>query len=125
VKELLVPGSKYDPRCWTTTGRWTVEPEFAALARAPAFGQRFFRELFGRFPTLSMRVTFLQWSVQPDDVYAVFELRETGFGVQVDPSLEYVIIWEPGGQVEYGDWDGDQVSPAIEHVQNLIAGRSA
>ena len=114
-----------DPRSWTTTGSWTVELQVAALARAPAFGQRFFRNLFSLIPALAKSATFLQWSVQPDDVYAVFELSENGFGVQIDPALEYVIIWGAGGQAEYGDWDGDQVPPAVEHVRKLIAGCSA
>ena len=113
--------AEYDPRRWATSGAWTAETQNAALARAPAFGQRFFAKVFEQFPALAVEVVFLRWSEQPDDVYAVFELPEGEFGVQVDPHLEYLIIWGPGGQAEYGDWGGDQVPLAVDHVRRLVA----
>jgi hypothetical protein len=113
---------EHDPRRWATAGSWSVEPQAEALARAPAFGARFFAEVFRLFPALAGGVVFLRWSAQPDDVYAVFESPGGGFGVQVDPDLEYLIVWGAGGQAEYGDWEGDQVVSAVDHVRRLVAG---
>ena len=94
----------------------------AALARTPAFGQRFFAEMFRQLPALSANVTFLQWSTQPEHVWAFFDVSGGGFGGQVDPGLEYLIVWGPGGTAEYGSWEGeDQVPPAIDHVRTLVA----
>jgi hypothetical protein len=115
-------GVEHDPRRWATLGVWVVESRESALARAPEFAQRFFAEVFGRFPVLTGSATFLRWSEQLEDVYAVFDLPGRGFSVQVDPALEYLIVWGPGGQAEYGSWGGDQVAPAVGHVRRLVEG---
>jgi hypothetical protein len=115
--------TEYDPRRWATSGAWAVESQDAALARAPDFGRRFFSEIFGQFPALAADALFLRWSAQPDDVYAVFGHSGGGLGVQVDPYLQYVIIRGRTGHAEYGNWDADQVPPAVEHVRRLM-GRS-
>jgi hypothetical protein len=111
--------AEYDPRRWATSGVWAVESQDAALARAPDFGRRFFSEVFRLFPTLAADALFLRWSAQPDDVYAVFE-HGGRFGVQIDPDLQYVIIRGRTGHAEYGNWDADQVPPAVEHVRRLM-----
>lgn len=111
-----------DPRTWAREGTWTTEAEDVALGRTKTFGRRFFAGVFSEFPSLSIRVTFLRWSLQADDVYAVFTLPGGGFGVQIDPDLDYVIVWGPGGQAEYGDWNGDQVPAAMDHVRRIMAG---
>jgi hypothetical protein len=77
--------------------------------------------MFGQFPALATNVVFVRWSKQPEDIWAFFDVTGGGFGVQVDPGLEYLIVWAPGGQAEYGDWDGDQVAPAIAHVRIIVA----
>jgi hypothetical protein len=92
-----------------------------AVARAPSFGQRFFASVFAEFPALSGSTIFLRWSVQPDDVYASFDWPGGVCWAQIDPGLEYVIVWGAGGQAEYGDWDGDQVPPAVDHVRRLMS----
>jgi hypothetical protein len=111
---------EHDPRCWAKSGRWSSEPKESALARTPAFGQRFFAQVFKEFPDLAVDVVFLQWSEEPDDVYAVFELTDGGFGVQVEPCLEYIIVWGASGQAEYGNWGDEQVISAIAHVRYLV-----
>jgi hypothetical protein len=110
-----------DPREWDRVGAWTVLPEDAALARTPAFGRRFFAEMFEQYAALAATAVFLQWSEQPEDVYAFFDVPESGFGVQIDPHLEYIIIWGASGTAEFGDWDGDQVPPAIAHVRRIVS----
>ena len=92
------------------------------LAGHPAFGQRFFAALFREFPVLEERATFMAWSEQPEDVWAFFDYPECKFMVQVDAGLEYLIV--SGGQTghgEYGDWNGDQVPPALDHVRQIVS----
>ena len=112
---------EYDPRLHWKTGTWTVESRADAVARTTPFGQRFFAAIFAEFPILCNATNFLRWSVQSEDVYALFEWPGGGCGVQIDPNFEYIIVWGAGGQAEYGDWDGDQVPPAVDHVRRLIS----
>ncbi|WP_148087945.1 hypothetical protein [Gemmata obscuriglobus] len=115
---------EHDPRSRCVAGTWVVEPQNDALTRTPAFGQRFFRAAFSEFAAVAAGVRFLRWSLQPEHVYAVFDLHRGGAGVQIDPDLEYIIVWGAGGQGEYGDWDGDQVPPAMDYLRRLIEGGS-
>jgi hypothetical protein len=114
----------HDPnsvRPFDSVGTWTVEAKDAALARTPSFGQRFFTALFREFPALTERATFMAWTEQPEHVYAFLDYPECNFGVQVDPGLEYLIVWGPTGHGEYGDWNGDQVPPAMNYVRQIVA----
>lgn len=115
---------EHDPRRWNVSGTWANEPEADALARTPPFGRRFFATVFAEFPALAAGVSFLRWSVQPNHVYAVFDWPGGGAGVQIDPDLEYIIVWGVGGQAEYGDWGADQVPPAADHLRRLVGVRS-
>ena len=112
----------YDPRRESTSGEWREEAREEALARAPEFGRRFFDEVFARHPAAAGAMTFLRWSTQPDDVYAVVDLPGRGFSVQIDPALEYVIVWTATTHAEFGDWDGDQVEPALALVAEILGG---
>lgn len=111
--------AEHDPRRRALAGSWAVESRDAALARTPEFGRRFFRAVFAEFAEAA-EVRFLRWSEQPGDVYAVFDLPGGGAGAQIDPDLEYIIVWGADGQAEYGDWGADQVPPAVHHLRRLI-----
>jgi RimJ/RimL family protein N-acetyltransferase len=111
----------WDPRTTTTGGGWTEEAREEALARAPGFGRRFFTVLAARFPQTSGAGVFLRWSLQPGDVYAVVDLPDCGFALQVDPDLEYLIVWTASARAEFGDWDGDQVDPALAFIAEILA----
>jgi len=93
------------------------QPQDIALAATPEFSQRFFAEVFKEFPALATSVVFLRWSVQPDHPYAVFNFSSGGFCVQIDPGLEYIIVWGAGEHGEYGDWMGDRLASALDHVR--------
>jgi hypothetical protein len=60
--------------------------------------------------------------VQPADGYAVVDLPDGGFAVQVDPDLEYLIVWSVSERAEFGDRDGDQVPPALAFIAGILAG---
>jgi hypothetical protein len=112
----------HDPRRWGGSGTWADEPAADALARTPPFGRRFFAAVFAEFPALAAGATFLRWSAQPGDVYAVLGWPGGGAGVQIDPDLEYIIVSGAGGRAEYGDWGADQVPPAVDHIRSLVLG---
>ena len=114
-----------DPRRWGRSGTWTAVPAADAFGLMPPFGRRFFAALSGQFPAIV--TTFLRWSEQAGDVYAVFHWPGGGAGAQIDPDLEYIVVWGADGQAEYGDWGSDQVPPAVGHVRRLVlgAGRDA
>jgi hypothetical protein len=116
---------EFDPRHWTRTGRWAIEPREEAFARTPEFGRRFFEAVFSEFAGLSDSACFLRWSEQPKDVYAVFDRPDGGAGVQIDPVLEYIIVWGDDSRAEYGNWGIDQVRPAVDHVRRLLEGGRA
>ncbi len=109
-----------DPRRWAPHGEWTPEGEREAADRVPAFARDFFDRLLARFPALRDVAVFLRWSEQPDDVYAFFD-RTPGFVVQIDPHLEYVIIFGGGRHGEHGDWgDNDRSRDALDRVRSLL-----
>ena len=114
--------TEHDPRRWGASGTWTVEPAADAVARMPPFGRRFFAAVFEEFPALAAGTTFLRWSEQTDDVYAVFAWSGGGSGAQIDPALEYIIVWGADGRAEYGDWGAGQVPPAVAHIRRLVLG---
>ena len=113
---------EHDPRAGSSMGDWAEEAREEALARAPGFGRRFFAGLADRFPAAAEAAVFLRWTVQPGDVYAVVGLPDGGFGVQIDPDLEYIIVRTAGERAEFGDWAGDQVEPALAFVAEILAG---
>lgn len=82
-----------DPRRWAPHGEWTPEIATEAIARMPGFARDFFARLFIEFPHLRGEVVFLRWSEQPGDVYAFFDYPP-GFAIQIDPHLEYVIVFD-------------------------------
>jgi hypothetical protein len=115
---------EHDPRCGSETeGQWYSQLQDIALADTPEFSQRFFAEVFNEFPALAANVVFLRWSVQPEHLYSVFNFSSGGFGVQIDPGLEYIIVWGAGEHGEYGDWMGDgddRLASALDHVRTLV-----
>ena len=109
-----------DPRHWAPRGEWAPEGERAATGRMPAFTRDFFDRLLAEFPALWGGAVFLRWSVQHDDVYAFFD-RPLGFVVQIDPHLEYVVIFGRGTRGEHGDWgNNDRAQDALDHVRSLL-----
>lgn len=82
--------------------------------RLPRFARDFFARLFDAFPKLKAEVVLLRWSEQPDDVYAFFDR-------QIDPHLEYVIIFGRDSRGEHGDWGGnDRTQEALDYVREIL-----
>lgn len=111
--------TKADPRWWDDRGSWVAESLGSVLDRTPAFGRRFLIAAFSEFPVLAAVTQFVRRSEQPEDVYGVIN-QPPGIYFQIDPALEYLILWDHDGQAEYGDWGHDQVPPALGHVRRHI-----
>jgi hypothetical protein len=110
---------EHDPRCGRETeDQRYSQPQDIALAHAPVFSQLFFAEVFNEFPALATSVVFLRWSVQSDHPYSVFNFSSGGFCVQIDrQQLEYIYVWGAGEHGEYGNWMGDRLASALDHVR--------
>lgn len=119
--------SNYDPRHWNyeaESSEWWTEPLDIALSGSAAYCQRFFAELFSEFPVLMENAVVLRWSFQPEWIYAVFNVSDSGFGLQIDTDNEYkyIVVWGPDGQgqAEYSDWNDDLVASAITHIREFM-----
>ena len=105
---------EYNPRCGdgeTKSGEWWTEAQDVALNGVPAYCQLFFAELFNEFPVLAHNVIFSRWSVQPDWIYAEFNVFDSDFGLQIDTDegCEYIVVWGPNGRAPSrppGRWPG-------------------
>jgi hypothetical protein len=108
---------RLDPRQWSTDGYWSLESYDDAFGRTPCCGQAFFTRLLSEHPELRDDLHFLRWSVQSEHVYAFVDRVEDGFGVQFDPYLEYIIVFDGDGtNNEIGDWFENQVQEAIDYI---------
>jgi hypothetical protein len=38
------------------------------------------------------------------------------------PTRRYLIVWTATERAEFGDWDGDQVKPALAFIAEILAG---
>jgi hypothetical protein len=116
----MIPAFKnpmIDPRGWASAGTWTTEIPSEALARTAPLGRSLFERLFATHPELERDVVFVRWSVQSEDVYAVFDRTDGAFGVQFDPLLGYIIVFGPESTNEIGDWFDDPVAEALRDIE--------
>jgi hypothetical protein len=104
---------------------WSRETPSCALERTTSNGRLLFEQLWQQFPQVKDEVIFLKWSKQLDDVYAVRDVAKGGFVIQVDPDLDYLIVWDAVAQGEYGEWNpGDNpVGDALSHLREIIQSR--
>ena len=109
-----------NPVRWAPHGEWMPEGEREAADRMPELARDFFARLHDEYPSLRGGFVFLRWSVQPDDVYAFFD-RTPGCVVQIDPHLEYIIVFGASVSGEHGDWgDNGRNRDALDHVRSLL-----
>lgn len=88
-----------------------------ASVRPGAHPGHWTRVLRAAYPLEADALVFLRWQGQPDDVYAVYD-ADPGFAVQIDPDLDYIIIWGGSARGEYAEWlpGDDPVAAALEHI---------
>ena len=102
--------------------QWSKEPIESALERSTELSREFFEMLWQHYPKLKADLHFLHWTEQPEDIYAVYDVSQNGFGVQIDPHLDLIIIWDEHYTVEYGRWTlkDDPVGKALAHIHQLL-----
>lgn len=100
---------------------WSPEKSEAALERSPEIGRTFFERLGQLYPRVAERLIFLRWREQAGDVYAVYD-AEPGFGVQIDPDMDYIIVWDGVTQGEYAQWrpEDDPIAAALAHISGAL-----
>lgn len=103
-------------------GAWSTEAAEMAIERSPELGCAFFTALWNRYPELRGKLDFLRWEGQPEDVYAVYDNTAHGFGVQIDPNLDYIIVWDNHSRGEYAQWNptDDPVEAALRHIGRAV-----
>jgi len=60
---------------------------------------------------------FLRSARQPEDSVLVFDRLVKPFGVQLDPELEVVVVFDHSWQLEFGHLGGDRYADALLTVQ--------
>jgi hypothetical protein len=95
---------------------------------------QFFQRLFGEYPGIKEQLVFVRrrqrfhpevdcYSDWDDDVTAILDRSPDGIGLQIDPHLGYIVIWnEKGACGEFGDWGtgNDQVADAMHRVREIL-----
>lgn len=117
---VALQNSQIDPTR-QNRGGWSIEPLETAMRRSPELGRTFFARLWELYPLTREALVFLRWEGQPLDVYAVYDRIEDGFGVQIDPELGYIIVWDARVQGEYAAWtpETDPVEDALGHIAQV------
>jgi hypothetical protein len=101
---LLNPGVPFVP-----------EDELTAGIRYQGFGADFHSRLYDRCPSLRGRFRFFR-APDVEDVWSIYEDERLSFGVQLDPDIEVICIWDTSWFIEVGAWATDPVETAIKSV---------
>ena len=101
-----------DPRILHRHLVFEVETEGEALKRYRGFGAALFPRLWRECPHLRARFTFLK-ETTTDDVWSVCERGPWSFGIQLDPDIEVICLWNTEVSEEIGDWGEDAVAQAL------------
>lgn len=95
------------------------ESEAEMSQRYTGFGSRIFNELFKELPKLSQAFKFYRNTDGTEDVWAIHNSDNIEFGIQLDPNIEVICIWDDSYCEEIGCW----VSDPIGHAINVITQR--
>ena len=95
----------------------------SALSGCAPFAAAFFREFAAEFPSVFSSLRFMAWP-NLDDLYAFHDAGDSPLGIQIDYSLEYIVVWSLRDNGEYGDWGegtNAQVQSAMNHVRSVLS----
>ncbi len=96
-------------------GDYVEVSEAQALARYAGFGARLFEMLYARNPHLRGHFRFFR-DLQSDDLWSVCDWNGKSFGLQLDPDIEVICLWDEMGSEELGSWLDDPVGAALERI---------
>jgi hypothetical protein len=109
---------RLDPRNWNPARLegWTVVSPDVGLPTGGAFGSELFIELLRHSPELREELVCFRYSAQPEDTVAVFDRTSRAFGIQVDPLMEYIIVFDGESRNEIGPWFDDSTAEALTYI---------
>lgn len=88
-----------------------------ALAQASQLGQMFYDTLCSRYPELADKAVFFSFAKQPNDTWMIFDLGTNAFGIQVDPEVGVIVLFDEGLQQEFGDWHNDLIDAVVSTIE--------
>ncbi|AUD03536.1 hypothetical protein [Spirosoma pollinicola] len=92
------------------------------MSRYSGFGEDLYSLLSEQLPEVFRKLTFYKGIVyQTEDSYAVF-IGEPAFGIQLDPLIEVVVIWDHSRHAEFSSWLNDGHSAVLEYIQKGVDG---
>jgi hypothetical protein len=99
---------------------FVAESESQAMQRYHGFCSSFFERLYSDLPALKGGFHFFR-DAAANDIWAIFDGHDAGFGVQLDPDIEVICLWNKSQSEEIGSWVDDPIADAIERIRNTYA----
>lgn len=100
------------------------ETESDAIDRYKGFAADFFPRLYQAWPALQGQFHFFKdpWT---QDLWSVCHINGQDFGVQLDPDIEVICLWDANWHLETGTWQNDPVGFVIQTIQERYLPASA
>jgi len=95
---------------------YVPEEECMAISRYVGFAAGFHSQLYSACPSLLGQFRFFR-DPDTDDIWSVCQTTLFSFGVQLDPDIQLICIWDAEWHDEIGTWIADPVAFAIEAIR--------
>jgi hypothetical protein len=95
--------------------QYVAEDEAVAMKRYTRFAADFYGRLYAVHPALRGMFRFFR-DPSTDDIWSVCETSDCSFGVQLDPDIEVICLWDGSWHDEIGTWILDPVDYAIKKI---------
>lgn len=99
-----------------------VASEVETHSRYDGFANGFFHRLYQVHPSLKGKFRFFR-DQATEDVWSVCETPNFEFGVQLDPDIECICIWDETWHDEIGNWVNDPIEFAIGIITQRYVNR--
>jgi len=95
-----------------------AEDEAAALARYTGFASNFFAHLYSALPSLRGSFRFFR-DPETNDLWSVCEISPRPFGLQLDPDIEVICLWDASYHEEIGYWPPQLSNPVAYAIDKI------
>lgn len=115
-----VKNHQIDPRRFSHAkpDDWSIIDPSDGLPADGDFGYDFFTKLLSKHMDLRDDMVCFRYAAQPEDTWVIFDRQQSPFGVQLDPALDYIIIFDSQIHNEVGPWFDDPTQNALDFIQN-------
>lgn len=103
------------PRIVQPSIDFDTETESVVLGRYDGFGRAVFDALFESPPQLRGGFQFFR-DPRSDDIWSFCSASVRKFGLQLDPDIEVICLWDGSESTEIGTWADDPVADAVAWV---------